>query len=70
MIVEIGSILGAYATAKGIPLKANLLWLPGNTLLLYHNYMIKEWAMMSMFAIYLVIAVFGVWNLKYKRSKI
>ena len=69
MIVEIGSIfgvLGAYATAKGTPLKANLLWLPGNILLLYHNYMIGEWAMMSMFAVYLVIAVFGVWNLKYR----
>lgn len=72
MIIEIGVILGvfgAYATARGMPLWANLLWLPGNALLLYHNYVIEEWAMFSMFAIYLVIAVFGVWNLKYRRLK-
>jgi hypothetical protein len=54
------AILGAILVSLGYPLIANIIWTPTNIYLTWYNYTRKEMAMAKMFAIYTVIALFGV----------
>lgn len=66
MIPKIGvvmGILGAGLVAAGEPLLANIIWLIGNPLLMYHNYKNDEAEQSVMFTIYFIIAIIGVINL-------
>lgn len=67
MIVLIGvllSILGAMFVANGKPLYANISWVIGQPLLAYHNYSIGEHTQSALFLIYVIIAIYGIYNLR------
>ena len=60
------AVIGAFTVALGRPLVANMLWLASNPVMAVYNYNINEFEMAGMFAVYSMIAVYGVYNLKIK----
>ena len=70
-LILISSILGIIGVAYvsfDKSLKANSIWAIGNVGMIYHNYTIHEWEMMGMFIIYWLLAVYGIWNLQFKKK--
>ena len=66
LILTTIAIIGAFTVALGRPLAANMLWLASNPAMALYNYNINEFEMAGMFAVYSMIAVYGVYNLKIK----
>ena len=66
LILSTIAIIGAFSVAFGRPLAANMLWLVSNPAMAVYNYKINEFEMAGMFAVYSMIAVYGVYNLKIK----
>ena len=66
LILTVIAVIGAFTVALGKPLSANILWLISNPAMAVYNYNINEFEMAGMFAIYSMIAVYGVYNLKIK----
>ena len=60
------AVIGAFAVAKGKSFLANLLWSISNPLMGLYNYQKGELELAVMFAIYTIIALYGIWNLKLK----
>ena len=60
------AIAGAITVALGKPLAANILWILSNPCMAIHNYNIGEFEMAGMFFIYSIVALYGVYNLKFK----
>lgn len=58
------AVIGAFAVAKGKAFTANLLWLVSNPLMAVYEYQKNEIELASMFVIYSLIALYGIWNLK------
>lgn len=55
-------ILGCIFVSYNQPIIANLLWIVGNPLMLYHNLKAGETEQARMWVVYTVIAAFGVFN--------
>lgn len=53
-------ILGVACVSIEKPRHANYIWAVGNLGMIYHNYMIKEWEMLSMFIVYWSLAIYGI----------
>lgn len=64
LILTIVAVCGAITVALGKPLVANVLWLFSNPSMAIYNYKIGEFEMAGMFAVYSIIAIYGVYNLK------
>ena len=67
LILTIIAICGAISVSLGRPLGANILWIVSNPLMAVYNYRIAEFEMAGMFGVYSFIAVYGIWNLKYRK---
>ena len=66
LILSTIAVIGAFAVALGRPLAANILWILSNPAMAVYNYNINEFELAGMFAVYSMIAVYGVYNLKLK----
>jgi len=55
------AIIGAILVSFGYPLVANIIWTPTNIYLTWYNYTNKQLALAKMFAVYTIIALFGVY---------
>ena len=67
MIFTIIGIVGAIYVSKDKSLYANCLFAIANAGLLVYNYKIKEYEMMMLFIVYEAIAIYGIYNLKFKK---
>lgn len=68
LILTIIAVCAAFTVALGKPLAANILWLCSNPFMSIYNYTIGEFEMAGMFMMYTLIAVYGVYNLKFRRK--
>ena len=66
LIATILGVIGCLFVSRGEPLNANYVWSIGNLGMIYYNYTIVEYEMMIMFVVYEIIALYGVWNLRFK----
>lgn len=67
LILTIIAVVGAVAVSLGRPLMANIFWICSNPAMAVYNFKHGEIEMAWMFAIYSIIAVYGVWNLKLRK---
>ena len=63
LVATIVAIVGALFVARGKALTANSIWAVSNIGFVWHNISICEWEMVILFAVYEVIAIWGIWNL-------
>lgn len=63
------SIVGAIYVAKGKSLIANILWSISNIAFIWHNILILEYEMVLLFVTYEFIALYGIYNLKFRKKK-
>lgn len=68
IIATLLGVIGCLFVASDKSLKANYVWSIGNLGMIYHNYTITEYEMMIMFIVYELIALYGVWNLRFKKK--
>ena len=65
MIITTGmAIIGALAVAQNKALFANTVWSISNPLLMGYNFINGEYEQIIMFAIFAIVAWYGVYNLK------
>ena len=69
LILTLICIIGAAFVSLGKPLAANVLWIVSNPLMAIYNFKLSEYEMSVMFAVYSAIAIYGIWNLKYRKRK-
>jgi len=58
----VGSLIGCAYVSLGEPLIASIIWVMSNPLMLYYNFRIKEYAQSSLWLIYILLAIAGVFN--------
>ena len=68
LIMTIVAVCGAFAVSRGKSLGANFLWIISNPFLAIYNYTIYQYEMAGMFTIYSLIAIYGIWNLKFRKT--
>lgn len=59
------AIIGAIAVARNKALLANIIWSISNPLLVVYNFSTGEIEQSVMFAVFTVVAWYGVYNLKW-----
>ena len=69
LILTLVAILGAIMVSLGRPLAANVLWFCAQPGLALYNYNNNEIELAAMFTIYSLIAVYGIWNLKFRKRQ-
>lgn len=63
LFFTIFAIIGAIFVSQNKPLMANFIWAITNIAFIYHNISINQYEMAFLFAIYEIIAVYGIYNL-------
>lgn len=61
------AIIGAIYVSLGKPLLANIIWSISNLAIFSYNFVISEYEMAMLFGVYEIIAIYGIYNLKYKK---
>lgn len=57
------AIVGALLVSLGEPFWANVLWGFSNPYILYTSYKNKDKVLIEVYAIFTIIAFYGIWNL-------
>lgn len=69
IIGSIGGVVGCTLVSRGKALGANIVWSVSNLLMVVYFWDIGEMAAFTMFVVYELIAMYGIWNLtKQKRA--
>ncbi len=55
------AMVGAIVVSLGYPFIANVIWLPTNIYLAWYNYKNGQMALVRMFVVYALIALFGIY---------
>ena len=64
IIFTIIAIFGGICVSFNKSLIANYIWSISNLFFIYHNLIINEYEMMSLFIVYEGISLFGIYNLQ------
>ena len=67
LLLTIMGIAGAMYVSRGAPLTANYIWAVSNLGFICHNITIAEYEMASLFAVYEILALYGICNLRSKK---
>jgi len=63
------SITGAICVSYNRALTANYIWGVSNIGLITHNIIINEYEMTFLFIVYEIIALYGIYNIQFKKVK-
>lgn len=55
-----GGVTGCISVSLGLPLLANIIWVITNPFMVWHNINVKEYGQAGLWAVYVGIAVFGI----------
>lgn len=62
------AIIGALYVSYNKPLVANYFWVISNAGFILYNLSINEYEMTILFSTYEIIAIFGIYNLRFKND--
>ena len=67
LLLTIMGIAGAMYVSRGAPLTANYIWTVSNLGFICHSIAIAEYELATLFAVYEILAVYGICNLRSKK---
>lgn len=67
ILFTILAIIGALCVSHNKPLIANYFWLIANIGFILYNLSINEYEMIILFSVYEIIAIYGIYNLRFKK---
>lgn len=69
LIITLMSIAGAICVSQNRALTANYIWSVSNIGLIAHNIMINEYEIAFLFIVYEIIALYGIYNIQFRKVK-